>query len=382
MAYLRKKKTSPYWFACFPSPDGERWLQRSTKSRNKAVATRIALEWERASRRGITEAQARKVLSEIHEVIHDEPLASASVSKFAKGWLARKKHEVAPTTYAVYEETVNQFLAHLRTRANGPISFVNAPMIVAYRDQVAGQTTASTANKKLRVVRNLLGAAWRDGFINENPASKVKSLKEVASARRPFTIDEIKRLLSVANTEWKGLILAGLYTGQRLGDLVRMTWAQIDLDKGEVLLRTQKTGRAMVLPLAKPLREHLLSLPSSDKPSDPVFAKAAGVYARTGRVGNLSNKFRKLLADAGLVERKSHQKKPDGKGRAAKRGASSLTFHSLRHTATSMLKNAGVSEAVARDIIGHESGTISRLYTHVDEESKRAAMAKLPEISA
>ena len=56
---------------------------------------------------------------------------------------------------------------------------------------------------------------------------------------------------------------------------------------------------------------------------------------------------------------------------------SEVTFQSLRHTATSLLKNAGVSEAVARDIIGHESAAISRHYTHIDEGSKRKALAKL-----
>jgi hypothetical protein len=54
----------------------------------------------------------------------------------------------------------------------------------------------------------------------------------------------------------------------------------------------------------------------------------------------------------------------------------------LRHTATSLLKNAGVSEAVARHIIGHESAPISRHYTHIDESSKRKALAKLPDVTA
>jgi integrase len=52
----------------------------------------------------------------------------------------------------------------------------------------------------------------------------------------------------------------------------------------------------------------------------------------------------------------------------------------LRHTATSLLKAAGVSEAVARDIIRHKSAEVSRHYTHVDEASKRTALNKLPDL--
>ena len=59
---------------------------------------------------------------------------------------------------------------------------------------------------------------------------------------------------------------------------------------------------------------------------------------------------------------------------------SELSFHSLRHTATSMLKKAGVSDSIARAIIGHESAAISRLYTHLDMDTMRTALEKMPKI--
>jgi hypothetical protein len=46
------------------------------------------------------------------------------------------------------------------------------------------------------------------------------------------------------------------------------------------------------------------------------------------------------------------------------------------HLASSNL----LSEAVARDIIGHESAEVSRHYTHVDEASKRTVLSKLPDL--
>ena len=47
---------------------------------------------------------------------------------------------------------------------------------------------------------------------------------------------------------------------------------------------------------------------------------------------------------------------------------------------TSLLKNAGVSEAVAMDIIGHDSKAISQHYTHIEQNAKRAALSKLPDL--
>ena len=67
-------------------------------------------------------------------------------------------------------------------------------------------------------------------------------------------------------------------------------------------------------------------------------------------------------------------------GRDGKHIGNPLSFHCLRHTATSMLKDAGVGEAVARDIIGHESKAIRLNYTHIAEDAKRNAVNTLPDI--
>ena len=77
---------------------------------------------------------------------------------------------------------------------------------------------------------------------------------------------------------------------------------------------------------------------------------------------------------------KERTKEETGLGRAQRRMVSEISFHSLRHTATSLLKNAGVPEAVAMDIIGHESEAISRHYTHIESRAKRSALNKLPKL--
>ena len=82
----------------------------------------------------------------------------------------------------------------------------------------------------------------------------------------------------------------------------------------------------------------------------------------------------------GLVAPATKEAKEDGKGRNGRRERAALSFHCLRHTATSLLKSAGVGEAVARDIIGHESPEISRHYTHIEDDTKRDAVNKLPDL--
>ncbi|MGH7969688.1 MAG: tyrosine-type recombinase/integrase, partial [Limisphaerales bacterium] len=70
-----------------------------------------------------------------------------------------------------------------------------------------------------------------------------------------------------------------------------------------------------------------------------------------------------------------------GKGRDSKRDTSRISFHSLRYNCTSALKSAGVNDSVTMDLVGHETTAVSRNYTKIDDASKRAAIAKLPDIT-
>ena len=57
-----------------------------------------------------------------------------------------------------------------------------------------------------------------------------------------------------------------------------------------------------------------------------------------------------------------------------------LSFHSLRHTAVSLLKDAGVPDAVVQALVGHESAAMSHRYTHVGKEALSRATDSLPEL--
>jgi integrase len=175
------------------------------------------------------------------------------------------------------------------------------------------------------------------------------------------------------------MILVGLYTGLRIGDVAQLTWANVSLQQRELALVTGKTGRRVVLPIAKPLLEYLEGLPSSDDPAAPLFPNAAAAKERSEYGGTLSNQFYQLLVAAGMAVKRPHVSKK--KGRSAKRQVGGLSFHCLRHTATSLLKNAGVSDVVARDIIGHESEAVSRVYTHIDFQTKLDAIDKLADVT-
>ena len=375
MASLRKFPRSPFWFACFTFPDGRR-VQRSTKETKRKLAQGKADEWEKLSRERANARQSQKVIADIYRASHAQELPDATVRAFVTSWLERRKGEIAPASYASYKARSLHFLGWLAEYAERPLAEIETSHFVRYRDAVAKTRTASTANHGIKVLRAIFEDARKDGFIGENPAKDCGLLKKVAGAsRRPFTVDEIRRVLEVASDEWRSMVLFGIYTGQRLGDLARLTWANLDLTAQEIHLSTAKTGRVVRIPIVAPLLAHIEAIPAGDNPKSPLHPRAARLATVNG--STLSRQFGELLASIGLVKERGHEK--EGDGRATRRAVSELSFHSLRHTATSLMKNAGISPAIVQDIIGHDSAEMSAHYTHVESGAKRQALAALPD---
>ena len=129
------------------------------------------------------------------------------------------------------------------------------------------------------------------------------------------------------------------------------------------------------LPLVQPLSDYLASLPANDDANAFIFPGSA-VHKHSA---SLSNQFREILVDAGLVEPRGHE--ATGKGRSQARETSEISFHSLRHSAVTMLKASGLSDVFAREIVGHESAAVSRQYTHLTTDDLRAAMQRLPDVT-
>jgi integrase len=219
----------------------------------------------------------------------------------------------------------------------------------------------------LKIVRRIFRSARLEGLILKDPAEDIKAVRNRgARTRRPFTVGELRAILEIADDEWTSLVRCGLYLGQRLGDLASLTWSQVDLQRGEIRLVVRKTGRRLLLPIAPPLHAHLLTLAGADTPDAPLHPRAHAAVSH-GQASRLSAQFAKLLVAAGVVAPGSH-------------GKQALSFHSLRHTAVSLLKDAGVPDSVVMALVGHTSVAMSERYTHVGKEALARAAAALPEL--
>ena len=377
MASLHKdpRGRSPYWLCAFTLPDGRRTL-RSTKLTERKRAWEVCLQWEKSAEQGrggsFTEAQARKVLNTILETTGQAPMQSETIQDYFTHWLNGKELAKKPRTAERYRIVVEKFLANLGQKARHPLGALTGRDFEKFRNESMAQGKApKTTALEIKVLRTVLNVARRQGRILTNPAEAVELPKIVSHTRDVFTPEQVRLVLAAADDEWKTAILLGYYLGARLSDVINLTWESVDLADGVITYEQGKTGKPVTAPLHPDLEAHLTKL-AGDNPRAPLCPalQQRGIGGRSG----LSQTFTRILRDAGI-----DQQQVKGKGKQG-RAFSKLSFHSLRHTFTSALANAGIPVEVRQKLTGHADAATHQKYTHLELQPLQSAIAKLPSV--
>lgn len=384
MSFLIKNINSKNWIAGFRDSNGIR-RNRSTgliaTERNRRKAQQIADEYESAARNKRAAQQVRRTIADLHHELTGQDVPVVTMRNHVEQWLRSKKTSVAPKTVEFYKGVCDKLFAHLGSKAEREIGEITREQVEAFRDHLMENLAPKTVNHHVKVLRMLFRDARDRALLVDDPTEFVKTVKNrKVLDRRPFSMDEVRLVLGHCNAEWRSMVLFGLYTGQRLGDISRLKWKSVDLKQKTISLITSKTDKALTIPLPKDLLEHLKSLPTPISGDQAIHLNACTIVEEQGKTGHLSNQFGAILAKAGLREIKSH--KSTGKGRSSKRETNGLSFHSLRRSTATYLHEAGVPQSVAMALIGHDSADIHSIYVNVGQEALKKASKKLPSLKA
>lgn len=217
--------------------------------------------------------------------------------------------------------------------------------VLKLRDELADRPRA--ADHFIQVARRLLSWAVDRGYMDANPLLRVTMLNEPTSYRT-WTEDECARFEGSEPRE--SLLTAymlGRYTGQRRGDVLRMTRRQYDGTAIEV--RQSKTGAELWIPAHARLRAYLDTLP-------PRMLLVVTEKGGPWREDTFSHEMAKHLRRIGLEH---------------------LSFHGLRHTAATALADAGCSDRDIMAITGHRTSSMVQRYTQRADQRRRASAAIL-----
>lgn len=369
MASVRQRKGSKFWWACITLPDKRR-KQFSTGLEDEKEAHAAAIAAERAfNKLHENPHQLRAALDRLAEDY--VPPGDADPAKWILAWALARKNECEVSTWETYSNTAKEAAAWFVENRITSFTQVTTEKLTLLRDHWRLSNAAITTNRKIKHLRIAFKVAVSRKLLPTNPATDVVKLVETATKRRDYRPHELDILIPSLTGEWRAAFLMGLNTGgQRLNDIAVLKQSQVDVATRTVTFFAKKTGKLVSLPLLQITIDALNDLPSTDNADAPVFPQIAALANSTR-----SNQFRAILAKVGLApkvpRRKDRVKKPF-------RDTNELSFHSVRHTATSMLKQAGVSDGTVRAIVGHESVAMSKVYTHFDMETMRAALEKLP----
>ena len=356
--------------------------------------------------------EKRRLLEICRELIRDIPeleteashLTSTKNLPSAREWFTSELNAMRQNTSgddralkAVSIDRVSQVVQDFLTFLKGQtVDLAVAPLNRIGPDDVKG-FLADLKNKgysgKSRLfardrIRAMLGHATDKGLLTVNPASvkQVGRLKfDTASIRQAFTEAQTAAVIEAAaksSEKWLHLsAMLALFTGQRAGDIVAMRWEDVkDFDGSlpTIAVRQQKTGNAVTIPIAEPLRRALAAVPKAKRVGCLLGDDIAGAYA--GRYRNLFHRpWRELLnaVDLPSMVDVPTLAKVDGTGTHG-RTRYAWSFHSFRHTTASHLSGPD-----AHYLLGHRSADEKRLgitaqYRHEDLRRLKKQLEEIP----
>jgi integrase len=245
-----------------------------------------------------------------------------------------------------------------------------------------------TAKGVLTPLGRVLNSAVRKRILASNPMSRLERGERPAVERREMrTLDtaEVGKLLDACGDTHRTLIATAVFTGLRQGEVLGLTWADVNLDAGIITVRKQldrhgqrvapKTVHArrdveLFPALVKMLRGHREGAfaRGQAKPDDFVFASAAGTplhYRNVVRRG-----LDPAAEKAKLIPTAKERKAAKARGEDGRTG---LRWHDLRHTYASLLILQGANVVYVSRMLGHASPTITlTVYSHLLDRAEHA----------
>lgn len=241
-----------------------------------------------------------------------------------------------------------------------PLSLVEKPkargMFKSWRDQLAAARGDRQADYAWGVLARVLSVAKDRGTIATNVCERGGKLYEVDRAEVIWLPEHIKAFLTAASDELQFALLLALWTGQRQGDLIKLTWQQYD--GTHIRLRQGKRKARVLLPVGSVLKAEL----DARRPD-----KVEGAILRNTRdKAWTGDGFRTSWG-------KTHAR--------AKLDATDLRFNDLRGTAVTRLALAGCSVPQIAGFTGHSLKDVERIldahYLGGKFELAEQAMVKL-----
>lgn len=207
--------------------------------------------------------------------------------------------------------------------------------------------TQATANRYLASLSSVLSYGVKEcGYLSVNPMFRVSKFKESRGRDRVLSKEECEKLLAACaeskNRFLLPIIILAISTGMRQGEILHLTWHDVDIESGIISLKDTKSGYPRSIPLVGPALEHLKRLFNQRDPNVPFIFPSK---RRFGEKISIRKAWDEALKRANIND---------------------LRFHDLRHTFCTVAASSGASNLELSTAMGHRSLQMLQRYTHLD----------------
>lgn len=212
----------------------------------------------------------------------------------------------------------------------------------------------ATVNHEISLLRRVMKRAAKDWNLATGEVDWQHHMLPVSDGNtRWLTVDQVTRVLAVSPKHMRGPLIAAFCTGLRAGNTFRLDWSQIDLGARVITVKVKSRkpgGKTLTIPIAQPLLVELANL--SPKEEGRVFLyRGRPIKTDTRRA------FLTALKKAGIT----------GK----------FTWHDLRHTAASWMRQRKVPLDIIQQILGHSDIKLTMRYAHIGKASHVEAVTAI-----
>jgi integrase len=375
--YCDPRKDRPHIVRWFGEPDLDGRQKRYSKSfERKRDAEAFRAEKMAAFQKGERRDRPKEI----------------SVKDFCENWLRIRGPGLRHGTRKLYRLTIDRIVAHFGPTT--PVSKIGAMAAEKFiaglqpeRKEKQGKGLSTwTRQKMLRHCKTIFQKAVAWDLIPVNPFHEIRPFKLVTTRWYYLLPVEYTRLLDVAPTlQVKAMYAFGYTAGLRFGEMVSLTWANIDFERGEVVIENREATPTMPpfsvkdyetrrIPLPKHTLDILRELQAKTLFKCPfillneqryqavmenwrTFQKQGRIWENRDMMNNVNRELRRHLKKADI--------KPNG----------SFSLHTLRKCAGKNWADV-LPPHVTKELMGHSSiATTMKYYSQVDDSQRTRAAA-------
>ena len=299
-------------------------------------------------------------------------------------WISDYKPRISSTTRIMYQTILNTHL--LPELSSYKLKDLKTHHLQAIINRLAQNGKAESTLKKIKITAvQILQIAMDNDIVYRNVFSKISVPSISPASRRPLTEEEIQLVTNTYENHRMGIpALLLLYCGLRRGELIALTWNDVDLKGRSITVNKTAIFLGNNAEIKSPKSDSgLRSIPIPDTIFNAV--KRGRKSAKSAMVcPSADEKMMSQMAFKRSWESYLHYLNIQAGGRDASRTRPKvqvidyLTPHMFRHTYATILYNAGVDIKSAQRFLGHADINVTlKIYTHLSAQKEQEAVKVL-----